>query len=334
MKRTCRDGCRRYFIVPFGLLAAFGAAWWCASTAVAQDYPRRVVRLIAPFAPGGQVDVVSRFTAARLTTAFGRQVVVDNRPGAGGNLGTEIAARAEPDGHTLLMVSSSYAINPSLHRTSPYDPRKSFTPVHLVVTAPNVLLVHPSLPVKSVKELVAFARAQRGTIPYASSGIGTPPHLAAELFSTVAGILLVHVPYKGGGAAVVDLISGQVAVMFLGIAPAMPYINARRLRALATTGRERARALPALPTIAEAGFKGFEITNWVGLLTPAGTPQPIVERLHREMTTVGGSPKARDFFDRLGLEPAGLGPAPFARFVETELEKWARVVKASGAKVD
>lgn len=326
-----RDGHLFVRVALFAILCAVPAV---ATTAWGQDYPRKVVRLIVPFAPGGQVDAVARFTASRLSIAFGRQVLVDNRPGAGGNLGTEIATRAEPDGHTLIMVSSSYAINPALHSTSPYDPRKSFAPVHLVVTAPNVLLVHPSLPAKSVKQLIAFARTQPGRIPYASSGIGTPPHLAAELFSATAGIRLVHVPYKGGGAAVVDLVSGQVGIMFLGIAPAMPHIRAGRLRTLATTGRARARALPEIPTVAETGLTGFEITNWVGLLTPAGTPQSVIDRLHREFAAIGVSRETRDYFDKLGLESAGIGPDPFAKFINAELEKWARVVKASGARVD
>ncbi len=312
-------------------LAVLGLALAMTPGASAQDYPRRVVRVVVPFAPGGQVDTVTRIVTARLSAAFGKQFVVDNRPGAGGNLGADIAARSKPDGHTLIMVSPSFAINPSLSPYTPYDPRRSFVPVSLVASAPNVLLVHPSLPVKSVKELVRFAGARPGQIAYASAGVGTPPHLAGELFSSMANIKLLHVPYKGGGPATVDLIAGQVSLMFLGMAPSLPHINAGKLRPVATTGLRRAAALPGVPTIAESGFPKFAIVNWIGLLTPAGTPSAVVERLNSELLKALASPDGKAQLAKLGLEGAAMTTAEFRAFIEAEIVKWMEVVKRAGA---
>ena len=302
-----------------------------AGTVQAQTYPVKPVRIVVPFAPGGQVDLVARIASAALSDAFGRQFVVDNRPGAGGNLGAGIAVKAEADGHTLIMVSSSFAINPSLSAHTPYDPRRSFVPAHLVATAPNVLLVHPSLPPRSVKELVAFVRARPGKVAYASSGVGTPPHLAGELFASMAKLKLVHVPYKGGGPATVDLITGEVSLMFLGMAPAMPHVASGRLRPLATTGLRRASALPKVPTVAESGFPKFEIVNWIGLLAPAGTASGIVERLHGALQKGLASPDGMARLAKLGLDRAGLSPGEFRAFLDVEVDKWAGVVKLSGA---
>ena len=311
------------------ILIVAGPSWM--PTVAAQDYPNRPVRVIAPFAPGGQIDTVARIVTAKLSSGLGKQFIVDNRPGAGGNIGTDLAARANPDGYTLIMVSPSFAINPSLSPHTPYDPRRHFQPVYLVASAPNVLLVHPSLPVKSVKELIGFARARPGQIPYASSGIGTPPHLAGELFSSVAKLQLVHIPYKGGGPATADLIAGQVSMLFLGMAPSLPLIRAGRVRAIATTGSERATGLPEVATITESGFPKFDIVNWIGLLTPAGTPRAVIDSLHAELSRSLASGDGKDQLARLGLDPAVLKPEEFGRFIEAEIVRWAEVVKSANA---
>lgn len=315
----------------FAFILAMTCLVGTATTATAQDYPNRPVRVIAPFAPGGQIDTVARIVVAKLSSALGRQFLVDNRPGAGGNLGTDLAAKANNDGYTLIMVSPSFAINPSLSPHTPYDPRRHFQPVHLVASAPNVLLIHPSLPVKSVKELIGFARARPGQIPYASSGIGTPPHLAGELFASVAKLQLVHVPYKGGGPATADLIAGQVSLMFLGMAPSLPLIKAGRVRAIGTTGIQRASGLPEVPTVAESGFPSFDIVNWIGMLAPAGTPRAIVDRLHAELFRSLSSGDGKEQLAKLGLDPAVLGPEEFGRFIETEIDRWSAVVKSANA---
>lgn len=315
------------------LVAAFLAIAGLAGmpTAAAQDYPSRPVRVIAPFAPGGQIDTVARIVTAKLTSGLGKQFVVDNRPGAGGNIGTDLAAKANPDGYTLIMVSPSFAINPSLSPHTPYDPRRHFQPVYLVASAPNVLLVHPSLPVRSAKELIAFALARPNQIPYASSGMGTPPHLAGELFASIAKLQLVHVPYKGGGPATADLIAGQVSMMFLGMAPSLPLIKAGRVRAIATTGSKRASGLPEVATVAESGFPGFDIVNWIGLLTPAGTPRTVIDRLHAELLRTLTSGDSKEQLAKLGLDPVVLKPEEFGQFIEKEIARWSEVVKSANA---
>ncbi|MGE0558319.1 MAG: Bug family tripartite tricarboxylate transporter substrate binding protein [Burkholderiales bacterium] len=315
----------------FLALAVACATFASNTTADAQDYPNRPVRVIAPFAPGGQIDTVARIVAARLTPALGKQFVVDNRPGAGGSLGADLAAKANPDGYTLIMVSPSFAINPSLSKHTPYDPRRHFQPVYLVASAPNVLLVHPSLPVRTVKELVGFAKSRPGQIAYASSGIGTPPHLAGELFSSLTGLKLLHVPYKGGGPATADLMAGQVSLMFLGMAPSLPLVKAGRVRAIGTTGSRRATGLPDVPTVAESGYPSFDIVNWIGLLAPAGTPRPVIDRLHAELSKTLATGKGREQLAALGLDAAALKPEEFSRFLEAEIDRWAAVVKLANA---
>ena len=311
------------------LLIVTGTSW--KPTAAAQDYPNRPVRVIAPFAPGGQIDTVARIVTAKLSSGLGKQFIVDNRPGAGGNIGTDLAAKSNPDGYTLILVSPSFAINPSLSPHTPYDPRRHFQPVYLVASAPNVLLVHPSLPVKSLKELIAFAQVRPGQIPYASSGIGTPPHLAGELFSSVTRLQLIHIPYKGGGPATADLIAGQVSMMFLGMAPALPLIKTGRVRAIATTGSKRATGLPEVATIAESGFPKFDIVNWIGLLTPTGTPRTVVDRLHAELLRSLASGDGKEQLEKLGLDPVVLKPEEFGKFIENEITRWSEVVKSANA---
>jgi tripartite-type tricarboxylate transporter receptor subunit TctC len=317
-----------FAVIGTALLQFSAAAVW------AQNYPHKPVRLIVPFPAAGQVDAVARLAASKLATAFGKQFVVDNRPGAGGNLGTDVAGMANPDGYTLLAVAASFATNPSVSAHARYDPRRSFSPVHRVASASNVLAVHPSFPAKSVKELVALSRARPGEIACANNGIGTPPHLAAELFSSMAKVQLLHVPYKGGAEAIIDLLAGRVSAMFIGIAPALPMLAAGKLRPIATTGLRRASALLDVPTIAEGGLPGFEIVNWTGILAPAGTQRSIVERLHNELLKAFAQPESKEQLAKLGLDSATLGPNEFGAFIESELVKWSTVAKQAGVSIN
>jgi tripartite-type tricarboxylate transporter receptor subunit TctC len=265
---------------------------------------------------------------------MGGTVVVENRGGAGSSIGTEIVAHSPGDGYTLLVVSGAHAINPSIYPKLPYDSVRDFAPVTMFVSGPQLLVVHPSVPAKSVKDLIALARARPGEITYASAGIGTPPHLAGELFKTLAHVNIVHVPYKGNGTAYIDLIGGHVSVMFPNVATATAHVRAGRLRALAVTTKVRTPAAPGLPTIAESGVPGYEVTSWYGLLAPAGTPAAIVSRLQREVAKVMRSPDISEKLTSQGLDIVGSTPDEFAALIKAEIVKWAKVVKASGARVD
>jgi tripartite-type tricarboxylate transporter receptor subunit TctC len=301
----------------------------------ADAYPAKPVRIIAPFSPGGCVDVTARLVAPPLGTALGQQVVVENRAGAGGIVGTEFVARAASDGHTLVIGSAgTHAVNQSLYPKLPYNVLRDFTPVARLTDAPSILAVHPSLPVRSVKELIALARAKPGEINYASAGAGTSTHLAAVLFEHLAKVKLVHVPFKGGGPAIVAVISGEVPVTFGTAASVSPQAKAGRLRALAVTSAQRSAVLPELPTIAEAGLPGYEMLNWLGLFAPAGTPRAIVERLSAELLRIVREPETTARFHAQGAEPAPLGPDEFAPFVKREIEKWAKVVAATGMSAE
>jgi tripartite-type tricarboxylate transporter receptor subunit TctC len=302
--------------------------------AIAQGYPGKSIRIVVPFAPGGGADIIARILGQKMTDNWGQQVVVDNRAGASGNIGAEIVARAVPDGYTLLMASSALAINPSVYRSVPYDAVKDFIPITQPALLPNILVVHPSLPVKTVRDLVALAISKPGHIIYASAGAGTGTHLAAEMFKLQAGIDMVHVPYKGGGAVISDLLGGQVALTFATLPSVMPYVKADRLRAVAMTTTKRWPGLPAVPTIAESGFPGFEISTWIGLLAPAGTPKDIVGKLHGEVVRILKLPDMRARFDGLGMEQVGDTPEQFAAYIRSELAKYAKVVKESGAKLE
>jgi tripartite-type tricarboxylate transporter receptor subunit TctC len=306
-----------------------------AGPAKAQDYPSKPIRLVVPFAAGGATDVLARLVGERLTASLGQQVVVDNRPGAGGNIGSDIVARAEPDGYTILMGAvGTHAINPSLYPKMPYDPVKDFAPVTLVASVPNVLVVNPEVPAKSVEELIDLAKAKPGELNFASSGNGTSIHLSGELFKAMTGTDIVHVPYKGSGPAVTDLLGGQVQMMFDNMPSSLPHVKAGKLRALGVTSAKRSPALPEVPTIAEAGVPGYDATSWFGILAPAGTPEPVVTRLQGAIVQALGEPEMRQRMADLGAEPVGDTPAEFGQFIAAEIAKWAKVVNDAGVKLE
>jgi tripartite-type tricarboxylate transporter receptor subunit TctC len=303
------------------------------SRAAAQEYPTRPVRVIIPFPPGGSNDVVGRLIGTHLGERLGKQVIIDNRSGAGGVIGTEAVAKSPPDGYTLLMISLAHAVNPWLYKLT-YDPIKDFAPIGLLAKGPNVLVVHPSLPVKSVKELITLAKQKPGDLQYASAGIGSFQHLGGELFKLTAGVDLLHVPFKGGGPAMIDVVGGHTKVMFSSMVQTVPQIKSGKLRALATGGLERSPVLPDLPTIAEAGVPGYEAVNWWGLVAPAGTAQPIIDKLNREIEVVQKSPDVQKQFANEGAEPVGMKPADFGAFMASEMNKWEKVVKQGGIKAE
>jgi len=320
------------------LLALLGGALFALpAIAAAQTpaYPTKPIRLVVPFPAGGATDIFAREVAKHLTEAWGQSVVVDNRPGAGGNIGSELVAKAPPDGYTLEMGTvGTHAINASLYSTLPYDHVKDFVPVILVAGVPNVLEVNPAVPVNSVQELIAYAKANPGKLNFASSGSGTSIHLSGELFKVMAGVQMTHVPYKGSAPALQDLIGGQVQLMFDNLPPSLPQIKAGKLRALAVTSATRAPALPDTPTVAESGLPGFEASSWFGVLAPAGTSPAIVAKLNAEIAKWLTSPEAKEKLAAVGANIAGGTPEDFARHIQAETAKWAKVVKESGAKVD
>jgi tripartite-type tricarboxylate transporter receptor subunit TctC len=316
-----------------GFTSAIGAALSVVSVAAlaqpAADarYPQKPVRLISPFAPGGGASAIARLIAPELTEVWGQSVVVDNRPGAGGSIGTEMAARAPADGYTLLMATAStIVINPLVGKV-PFDPVKDFTPIAHTATVPLVLVVHPSVPVRSVKELVAYAQSSGGRVNYASSGEGTTSHLAAELFRNTANVQMVHVPYKGGGQAVIDLVAGHVQTGFVNILEALPQVNAGRLRALAVSTTRRSQVAPNLPTVAEAGVPGYEVIQWSGVLAPAGLPKELTAKLNAEIVRILGRKEMRQRLIDSGAEPGGGSPGEFAALIKAEIGKWAKVVQ-------
>jgi tripartite-type tricarboxylate transporter receptor subunit TctC len=308
------------FIAAAMLLAALVAG------ALAQDYPSRPVRLIVPFPPGGSNDVVGRLVAMQLSTQLGQQVFVDNRGGAGGVIGTEACATAAPDGYTLCIISIAHAVNPALHKLN-YDPIKSFTPISIFATGPNVLAINPTLPVNSVKELVALAKQKPGELNYASAGVGSFQHLGGELFKITAGVDIVHVPYKGGGPAMQDVISGHVKIMFSSLIQTTPFIKSGQLKALGTGGAKRSSVLPDVPTISEAGVPGYVADNWWGLAAPAGLPEALVEKLFAASQAALKSPELLAAFEREGAAPVTMTTAEFGDYIKGEIAKWGRVVK-------
>ncbi len=316
-------------------LAATLAALTPQAAAAADAYPAKPIRFVVAFPPGGGTDIIARSIAQKLAERFAQQVVVDNRPGAGGNIGTDIVAKSAPDGYTILMGSAGpLAINASLFAEMPFDPIKDLAPVTLAASTPNVLVVHPSLPARTVKELIALARARPGEINFASSGHGTPAHLAGELFNSMAGVKLVHVPYKGAAPALADLLGGQVQLMFSTMPPALPHVKDGKLRALAVTSRKRSPAAPDLPTLDEAALAGFEANTWHGVVVPAGTPVPIIARLNREIVAILHLPEVVERLSGQGAEAVGSTPAEFAAYIGSESVKWAKVVRESGAKAE
>lgn len=303
-----------------------------SNTATAQKYPERPIRMIIPFAAGGATDVPTRLVSVKLAERFGQQVVVDNRPGQGGALGAAMAAKAEPDGYTILQVATPFVVSPHVYSKLSYDPLKDFVPVTQFGSAPNVLVVHPSLPAKSVKELIALAKSQPGKLDWASSGTGGGQHLFGELFMSIAGIKVTHISYKGSGAAAADLLGGQVKIGFPGIAIALQHHKSGRLLALAVTTAQRSQQMSDVPSIAEAGVPGYEATFWMGMAVPKGTPKNIIDMLHRETTALLKSPDIVEGFKRAGTDAAPSNPAEFAKFLQSEYEKWGKVVRDVGIK--
>ena len=313
------------------LLAAAAGCGVGGYAAAAETYPVKPVRLVAAFSPGGFVDLTARLVAALLSAALGQQVVVENRAGAGGIVGTELVAHAAPDGYTLTVGSAgTHGVNQSLYPKLPYNVLRDFQPVARLADAPSILAVHPSLPVDSVKDLIALARSRPGQIMYASAGAGTSNHLAAALFEHLARVKFVHVPYKGGGPAMIAVVAGEVPVTFGTAASVSPHTRSGRLRGLAVTGGLRSALLPDLPTIAESGLPGYEMLNWLGMFAPAGTPRAVVEKLSSELVRIVRMPEVSGPLQASGAEPSPLGPDEFAAFVKSEVEKWAKVVAATG----
>lgn len=305
-----------------------------AQSAVAQSYPSRPIRLIAPSSPGSGVDIVARIVGQKLSENLKQQVVIDNRAGAGANLGAEIAAKAAPDGYTLFMGTPAHAINTSLYRRLNYDIVKDFAPISLVTSGQYVLVVHPSLPARNVKELIALARARPGQLNYASAGNGNATHLAAELFKSLTKLNAVHVPYKGTGPALTDLIGGQVQFMFANLTAGLPHIKSGKLHALAVTGAARSPAAPDIPTMIESGVPGYTVTSWYGVLAPAGTSQEIINRLNSEIARVMRSPDMKGRLAGEGAEPTSSTPAEFAAFIKAEIEKWGKVIRGAGIRIE
>lgn len=313
-------------LVAVNLCFATGAAF-------AAGYPDRPIRLIVPSPPGGGTDASTRMITPKLGELLGQQIVVDNRGGASGNLGAEIALRAASDGYTLLAAIASHTSNPFVMKKVPYDLERDFAPISRTVTVPNVLISHPSLPVKNVKELIAFAKARPGQLQFASAGIGSMPHLMMEFFVSAAGLKMTHVPYKGAGPALADVIAGHVPIMAANILSTLPHVKSRRVRAYGVTSAKRASAAPDIPTIAEAGVPGYEAVQWFGLLAPAGTPRDIVAKLHAAVVQVLNDPGVRKRFVDGGADPTpSASPEEFAALLRAELKKWARVVKEAGIK--
>ena len=300
----------------------------------AQTYPDHPLRLVVPFAAGGTSDILARFVGPPLSAALGQPVVVDNRPGAGSNLGNEIVAKAAPDGYTLIMATPALASNQALYGKLNYDPIANFAPVTLVAEIPIALVVHPSMPTKTVKELIALAKAQPSKLNFGSSGNGGIGHLVGEMFKSATGVNMVHVPYKGNGPALIDLMSGVLNLTFTDIAGGMPYIKAGKMRPLAIASKRRSTQLPAVPTMIEAGVPGFEASTWFAVFATGGTPQPIVNRLNSEIVKSLHTPDMRERLTSLGCEVVGNKPEELAAFLKAEMTKWAKVIKDSGAKVE
>ena len=310
----------------------FAAAGGAAS---AQDYPTKPIRFVVPFAPGGGTDVLARIVAPKMSLSLGKQVVVENRTGAGGNLATEAVAKSPPDGYTILLAYiGPIAVSPSMHAKLGFDPVKDFAGVSLMATIPLVLVVHPSLPAKSVKDLIALARARPGQMTYGSAGNGTAQQLAGELFKLLTGTQIVGVPYRGGAPATVGVLTGEVQLLFTGALGVFPHVESGRLRALAVTTSQRLESMPQLPTVAEAGVKGFEVVSWNGVVVPAGTPQPVVAKLNASITGALRAPDVRERLKSQGLEIVAGTPQQFEQFIKSEIAKWAKVVRAAGIRAE
>jgi len=307
----------------------------CASSAVAQQYPTRAIRVVVGFAPGGGTDIVARIIGAKLSETWKQPVLVDNRAGATGTIGADIVAKSPPDGYTLILGHvNSHGIAPNLFKKLPYDAQRDFEMVAYVGYVPNVLVVHPSIPAKNVKELIAIAKSRPGQMSYASSGVGSTQHLAGEMLKLISGIDIIHVPYKGSGPAVVDLLAGHVVMNFDTMPPVLPHIKSGRMRALAVTTPKRAGPLPDVPTMVEAGLKGFEMTNWYGFMAPGKTPRDIVVKLNGEINKIMGLPEQKSRLEEVGTQLEPISTEQFTKFLASEITKYAKLVKASGVTIE
>jgi len=309
------------------------AVLW-AGSAHAQGYPTKPIRMVVPSVAGGILDTVARTVAGKLSERLGQQVIIDNRPGAGSTIGSDIVAKSAPDGYTIAMVATSHAINPGVYSKLPYDTLKDFAPITHGVNLTNALVVHPSLPVNNVKELIALAKSQPGKLTFGSAGNGQSNHLSGELLKIMAGIDMTHVPYKGSAPALTDVLAGNISMMFVDILSALPHVKAGKLRLLAVTGFKRSAAVPEYPTVDESGVQGFNGNSWLGLVGRAGTPKEIIAKLSAETTKILQSPEVRERFLAQGVETVGGTPEQYQAFIEAEIPRWARAAKASGAKVD
>lgn len=323
-------------LTPLLVIAAAASVFTAGHAAAQADpakYPTRPIRLIVPFPPGGSNDIIGRLIAQKLTERVGQQTIVDNRPGADGIIGADIASRSAPDGHTLLIVSTSYAMNPAVHKL-PFDPVKALAPVSPIGSGANVIAVTPSLPVKTVKDLIALAKTSPGKVRYASSGIGGFNHFGGELFNTMAGIKMTHIPYKGGGPAMVDVMTGQVEVVFGTLTQALPHIRSGKLKALAVGSPKRSAAMPELPTVSEAALPGYDASIWWGVLAPAGTPPAIVARLNKEITAILSDPEMVKRLASDAAEPFAASPDAFGKLIVSDIAKWKRIAKEAGIRAE
>ena len=300
----------------------------------AADFPSRPVRIIVPSTPGGGLDVLARIIAPKLSEKWGQQVVIDNRAGAGGIVGSEIAAKANPDGHTLLVVAAGYSANPFLYKKLPYRTPEDFAPVTIIGFAPNVLVVHPSVGASSVKELIALAKQKPGELNYASSGIGTSGHLSMALLERGAGVKMVHVPYSGAGAATAAVVGGQTQMLFSATAAVMPFVKSGRIRALAVTSGKRWPSMPDVPTVAEAALPGYAVDGWYAMLAPGKTPKAVVDRIYRDVVEVAKTPEVSARIEAAGFLVSGIPPAEFARYIDRELKQWSAVINEAGIKAE
>lgn len=317
------------------MAATLSLIWLAAGPAAAQNYPTKPIRLVVPFTPGGSTDILARLIGQKLYESFGQQVIIDNRPGAGGNIGVDLVAKSVPDGYTLVMGHiGTFAVNPTLYTRLPYDPIKDFQPITLLAKIPNMLAVNPSLPAKSVKELIAMAKAKPGALNYGSGGNGSAAHLATEYFKLLAKVEIVHIPYRGTAPAVTDLIGGQISMMITGVPPLLQQVKAGKLRGIAVATAQRLPLLPELPTIAETGVPGYEATQWYGILVPAKTPPAVVAKLNAEIVKALQRPEVKERLAADAAEPVGNRPEEFGAYIKAEIARWAPVVKASGAKPD
>lgn len=316
------------------LLIAVATLLATAVPAWAQQYPVRPIRLVVPFPPGGGTDTMARVVAPKLSEFLGQQVVAENRGGAGANIGAEVAAKSPPDGYTLMLATITNAIGASLYSKLNYDLVRDFAPITQLATTPHILVVHPSVPVKSVKEFVALAKAKPGDLAYSSSGSGSAAHLAGELFNSLTGVKTTHIPYKGGGPSMIALVGGEVSLAFATMPSAIGYVRSGRLRGIAVTTERRSPSTPELPTIAETGVAGYEAGSWYGLSAPAGTSKEIIARLHAETIKVVGLPDVKERLFNAGFEIVTSNPEQFAAFTRNEIQKWGKIVKAAGLKVD